>query len=200
MSPLTPWSVSGLRAQACTCQPLAAYCLVKSRPRPRAAPVISTVGMNAPLAPCQQARPLALPVAVLDRLPLVVRLLAGRESDLDFRPAALVEIDLQRHDGAALALDGADQHVDLALVQQQLARPLALVIEAVAGGVFGDVGIDQPGLAAILRDVGFGDRAAAAAQGFHLGAGQRDAGLHGLLDEVVVPRLAVLGHYRAVQL
>jgi hypothetical protein len=34
-------------------------------------------------------------------------------------------------------------------VQQQLARPLALVIEAIAGGIFRDVGIDQPRLAAV---------------------------------------------------
>ena len=40
---------------------------------------------------------------------------------------------------------------------------------------------------------------APAAQRFDLGAGQRQPGLEGLLDEVVVPRLAVLGHHRAVQ-
>jgi hypothetical protein len=107
---------------------------------------------------------------------------------------------LQRHDGAALALDGADQLVDLPLVQQQLARPLALVVVAVARGVFRDVGVDQPGLAAVLGDIGLRDRAAPAAQRLDLGAGQRQAGLEGLLDEVVVPRLAVLGHHLAVQI
>src|SRR5215213_4060175 len=148
----------------------------------------------------QQPRALALPVAVLDGLALVMRLLAGDQGDLDLGAAARVEIDLQWHDGAALALDGAYELVDLGAMQQELARPARLVIEPVARGVDRDVGIDQPGLAALFRHVGFSDRAAAAAQRFHLGAGQCEPGLEGLLDEVVVPRLAVLGHYRAVQL
>src|SRR5689334_12464771 len=120
--------------------------------------------MKGPLAPPQQAGALALPVALLDRLALVVRLLAGSEGDLHLGPALLVEIDLERHDGAALALDGADQDVDLPLVQQQLARPLALVIEAFARSVFRDVRVDHPGLAAVLGDVRLGDRASPAAQ------------------------------------
>src|SRR5215207_5660312 len=148
----------------------------------------------------QQPRALTLPVAVLDGLALVVRLLAGDQGDLDLGAAARVEIDLQWHDGAALALDGADQLVDLGAMQQQLARSARLVIEAVARGVDRDVGIDQPGLAALFRHVGFSNRASAAAQRLHLGAGQSEPRLEGLLDEVVVPRLAVLGHYRAVQL
>ena len=105
----------------------------------------------------EQAGALALPVAVLDGLALVVRLLAGDQRDLDLGAAARVEIDLQRHDGAALALDGADQLADLLAMQQQLARPARLVIEAVARGVFRDMGVDQPGLAACLGDVGLGD-------------------------------------------
>src|ERR1700730_11062085 len=151
------------------------------------------------LAVAQQPGALALPVAILDRLALVVGLLAGDQGDLDLGAAARIEIELQRHDGAALALDGADQLVDLLAVQQELARPARLMIEAVARGVFGDVGIDQPGLAALLGDIGFGDRAAPPAQRLDLGAGQRQPSLEGLLDEVVVPRLAVLGHHRAVQ-
>ena len=73
----------------------------------------------------QQARALALPVAILDRLALVVRLLALGQRDLDLGAAALVEIDLQRHDGAALALDGADQLVDLRVCSSSLRGRLA---------------------------------------------------------------------------
>src|SRR5712671_6864242 len=105
----------------------------------------------------EQAGALALPVAVLDRLALVVRLLAGDQRDLDLGAAARIEIDLQGHDGTALALDGADQLADLLAMQQQLARPPRLMIEAVARGVFRDVGIDQPGLAAFLFDIGLRD-------------------------------------------
>jgi len=128
-----------------------------------------------------------------------VRLLAGDEGNLDLGAAARIEIDLQRHDGAAFALDGADQLVDLLPVQQQLPRPPRLVVEAIAGGVDRDVGVDQPGFAAFFRHIGLGDRTAPAAQRLHFGAGQSQARFEGFLDEVVVPRLAVLGHNGAVQ-
>src|SRR5471032_3412444 len=146
-----------------------------------------------------EARTLALPVAVLECLALVVRLLALRERDLDLGAALAVEIDLQRHDRAALALDRADQLADLGLVQQQLARPLGLVVVAVARRIKRNVGVDQPRLAALLGDIRLGDRAAAAAQRLHLCARQLQARLEGLFDEVVEPRFAVLGHHLAVQ-
>src|SRR5688500_6119628 len=110
MSPLISFRAPGSRAQACTRQPLAAYCFTKSRPRPRAAPVIRTVlkRRSPVLGPVEQSAALALPVALLDRGALVVRLLAQRQRNLELGPALFVEIDLERHDGAALALDGAD--------------------------------------------------------------------------------------------
>src|SRR5690242_485457 len=116
MSPLMPFSASGLRAQASTLQPLAAYRVVKSRPRPRAAPVISTVLMLLLLAAAKEPGALTLPVAFLDRLAFVVGLLARDQRDLDLGTAARIEINLQWHDGPAFALDGADQHVDLLAV------------------------------------------------------------------------------------
>src|SRR4030088_3595469 len=136
------------------------------------------------LTVAQQPRALALPVAILDRLALVMGLLAGDQGDLDLGAAARIEIELQRHDGAALALDGADQLVDLLAVQQELARPARLVIEAGARGVFRVVGIPHPGPPALLGDVGFADQTAPAAQRLDLGAGQSEPRLEGLLDEV----------------
>src|SRR5690349_16003005 len=59
---------------------------------------------------------LALPGPLLQRLALVVQLLAAGECDLDLRPPSLVEVELERHNGHALALDRACQAVDLALV------------------------------------------------------------------------------------
>src|SRR5471030_727110 len=138
-----------LQCPCCEKHLLAVFLWITARHRDfRLAP-----GQGPTSAPAEQPRPLALPVAILDRLALVVRLLAGGQRDLDLGPALLVEIDLQRHDGAALALDRADQRVDLLAMQQEFARPLALMIEAVAAGIFGDVGIDQPRLAAGLRDI-----------------------------------------------
>src|SRR5690606_30671096 len=146
---------------------------------------------SSPLA--QQPGLVALPVALLDRLALVVGLLALGQRQLDFRPPFAVEIDAERDQRHALALDRADHLLDLALVEQQLARPLRLVVEAVAVAELGDVGVDQPSLAAAHFGVALGDRALARSQTLHLGARERDARLERLLDEILEPRAPVLG-------
>src|SRR5688572_11649534 len=78
----------------------------------------------------QQPAAFALPVALLLGLAFVVQLLAFGERDLQLGAAFVVEIELEWHDRHALALDRADQPVDLPLVQEQLARALGRVIEA----------------------------------------------------------------------
>ena len=84
--------------------------------------------------------------------------------------------------------------VDLALVQQQAPGPAGVVLEEGAGGVvLGDVGVDQEDAAPLGRGIALGDVGLAGAQRFDLGAGQLDAGLPGVLDGVLVARLAVLG-------
>ena len=135
----------------------------------------------------------ALPIAFLRRLALVGRVLALGERDLDLRPALLVEIDLQWHHGHALALGRHDQPADLALVQQQFARPLRLMIETVGLQVFGDIGVDEIERAALLGRIALTDRTLAAAQGFDLRAGEHDARLEGLADLVGKARLPVVG-------
>jgi len=60
-------------------------------------------------------------------------------------------------------------------VQQQLARPFRLVVEAVGLEIFRNVGIDQPDLAVLGIGIGFRDRGLAIADRLDLGAGQRDA-------------------------
>src|ERR1044072_1079079 len=145
-----------------------------------------------PLLP-QQPPLLALPVALLLGLALVVQLLAARQREFDLGAALLVEIELERHERHSLALDRADQLVDLALMQQQLARALGRVIEAPGLQIFHDVRVDQPDLAAARIGIGLRDRRLADAQRFHLAAGQRDAGLELLADLVIETALAVLG-------
>src|SRR5690348_6213176 len=76
----------------------------------------------------EQAPLLPLPVAFLDRIPLVVRLLAAGERDLDLRLSLRVEIDGQRDDGQALPVDRAMQFVDLALLQEQLSPAARFVV------------------------------------------------------------------------
>jgi hypothetical protein len=48
-------------------------------------------------------------------------------------------------------------------------------------------------LAVLGIRIGFRDRRLAVADRLHLGAGQRDAGLDGVLDRIVEPGLAVFG-------
>src|ERR1700728_541110 len=147
-----------------------------------------TGGTSLALLP-QQPPALAGPPALFLGLALVVELLAAREGKLDLGAALFVEIELERNERHALALDRADEFVDLALMQQQLARPFRRVIGAVGLQVCRVVGVDQPELAAAGVGVGLRDRRLALAQRLHLGAGQRDAGLHGLVDEVIEARL-----------
>jgi hypothetical protein len=78
-------------------------------------------------------------------------------------------------------------------VQQQLARPLRRVIEAVGLLIFRNVRIDEPDLAAAGIGVGFRNRGLARPQRLHLRAGERDARLHGFVDKVVETRLAIVG-------
>src|ERR1044071_5979444 len=93
-----------------------------------------------------QSALLPLPVFLLLMLPLVVRLAPARQSKLDLGPAAAVEIDGERHEGHALTGDGAEHLPNLALVEEQFARPLRLVVEAVAVAEFGHVRVCQTDL------------------------------------------------------
>ena len=122
-----------------------------------------------------------------------MQLLAARERELELGAALLVEIELERNDRHALALDARGEPVDLPAMQQQFARPLRRVIEAAGLQVFGDVGVDEPHLAFARIGIGFADGRLALAQRLHLGAGQRDAGLERLADLIVEARLAVVG-------
>src|SRR5208282_3084097 len=76
-----------------------------------------------------QAAAFALPAALLFRLALVVEFLAAAERDLDLGAPLVVEEHLERYDGHALAVDRGGELVDLATVQQELARSLRRMIE-----------------------------------------------------------------------
>src|SRR6476646_314122 len=67
------------------------------------------------------------------------------------------------------------------------------MVEAVGLQVFGDIGVDQPDLAVLGIGIVFGDGGFAAADRLDLGAGQRNSCLHGILDSVIEPGLAVFG-------
>jgi len=142
----------------------------------------------------QQPAFLAAPVALLFDLALVVQLLAAREREAQLRPAAIVEIDAQRHDRHALALDRLRKLRQLALLEQKLPQALGLVVEAIARLIFGDRRVDEPSLAlAVDMRVALGDRRLAGAQRFDLRAGQREAGVERLAELVIEARLAIFG-------
>src|SRR6266478_1186674 len=143
----------------------------------------------------KQPSAFALPAALLLGFALVVQLLAAGERKLELGAALVVEIEPERHQRHSLALDRADELVDLAAVKENLAHALGSVIEAAALQVFRDIGVDQPDLAATRIGIGFRDGRLAAAQRFNLRAGEREPGLEGLADLVVEARLAIVGDH-----
>src|SRR5262245_26669596 len=94
----------------------------------------------------QEPAALAFPGTLLFSFALVVELLAARKRELDLGAALFVEIELERHKRHALALDRAGELVDLAPMQQELARALGRMVEAAGLQVLGNIGVDQPDL------------------------------------------------------
>src|SRR5690606_26609636 len=138
-------------------------------------------------------RPLGLaPVLLLPQgLPFVVLLLALRQGDLDLRPAVL-EVEGQRHDGVARLLGLGLQLVDLLAVQQQLPLAPRAVVGPGALAVLRYVDVVQPPLVVGQLDEAVHQRRPALTQRLHLGTREDQAGLVGVDDVVVVPRLLVL--------
>src|SRR3954465_6560506 len=139
--------------------------------------------LSLPMLP-HQAALLALPILLFFIVALVVGLASLGERNLDLGPSTAVEIDGERHERHALAGHSAMQFRNLAMVEQQFARPLGLVVESVAVAEFRDVGVDQPDFLVLHLGIAFGDRSLAEAKALHLGAGQRDAGLIFVLDSI----------------
>ena len=133
---------------------------------------------------------LALRVAAGQVLPLVVGLLAAGQRQLHL-DLALGEVQRQRHQCQVAVADLADQVVDLLAVQQQLAVAPRRVVGPAAVVILGDVQVAQPDLAVVDGGERVGQRRLAVAQALHLGADQRDPGLEGLEDRIVVPRFAI---------
>ena len=77
--------------------------------------------LAAPLRVGQLARDVAAGIPVGDVAAAIVELLAARETELELRLAA-GQVHPQRHDRLALLLGATEQLVDLAAVEQQLAR------------------------------------------------------------------------------
>ena len=90
-------------------------------------------------------------------------------------------------------VDRALEPGDFTVLEQELALPPWLMVQAVPVAVFGDVTVDQPYLVAFNRGIAFSDRTFAAAERFHFGAGELDSSLEPILNEIVEARPPVLG-------
>src|SRR5215472_3341629 len=77
----------------------------------------------------QDASAATLPITLLVSLPLISFPFPTGEAELDFGPAAFVEVDGQRNHRHPIALDRPQQSVHLLAMEQQLTRPPWLVIE-----------------------------------------------------------------------
>src|SRR6476620_6890672 len=159
----------------------------------------------APGAPCRAAasegsassvgcahRALCLTVvlALAQGMPLVVLLLAGRDRDLHLG-ATVLEVERQRHDGASALAGLVRDLLELGAVQEQLALAAGGVVVPRAVEVLGDVDVLEVELVAGEHREAVDERCPPHPQRLHLGAGQDDARLEGVADEVVVSGLAV---------
>jgi len=132
-------------------------------------------------------------VALGDLAPAVVGLLAPGEPQLQLGMAALVDVEAERDERQPLGLRLDRQHVDLVAVEEELAGPLRLVVEAIAAGPLGDMSADQPRLAALDPGVRLGQADSAGPDRLDLGPAQDEADLQRVLDRELVAGTAVDG-------
>ncbi len=145
--------------------------------------------------------PLHFPIGftLLDGCALVVRLFTLGEADFQLG-AAMLPVELQRDEGVALALGGADQLVQFLAVQQQLAGARRVRLDMRGGrGQRREMRAHQERLVVLDHDIAFLELRASGAQALDLPTLEHEPGLELLLDEIVVPGLAVLGDDGAVR-
>ena len=106
---------------------------------------------------------------------------------------ALLDIELQRHQGHPLLLHPGVEPVDFIAMHQELPRPTGLVVEAVPLLVGADMGIDQVQLAAPDLAIAVAQVGLPRPQRFDLCPGKSDARLVGIFNVIVVPCLSVFG-------
>src|ERR1700744_190395 len=176
--------------------------VLRGHPGPRLATTPTNPTTAKPVVPVGMSRPsigrrtsaadfaqlaLDLPrgVAGLDRLALVVEVLALCQRDLALGPRALAgEVHPGRDQRQAALVDPHRQPLDLATVQQQLARTLGLVVVTGGRAVGRDVEAVEPALVVPDRRVGVLELGPALAQRLDLGPLEHDAALEAL-EQVV---------------
>src|SRR5689334_827076 len=191
----TASSLPASRPTTTTRAPIRASSRAVTRPMPDVPPVTSTVlpFIRRLSAPAPRAIHLALRLALRDVLALVHARLSLAYAELDLHPPVL-EVKAQRNERIARLLLRFLELVDLAAVQEQLARALRVVVQERPGGLVGrDLRIVEPELAALGKRIGIGELRARSPQALHLRAGERDAAFELALDVVVEAGAAVGG-------
>jgi hypothetical protein len=115
---------------------------------------------------------------------LVPVLLAFGESELAF-DATVFEVELDRYERVALLAGGDFELGDFGFVEKELAGAKRLVVHGVPVREGADVGVEQEGFAVFEQTVGVLEVGFAFADGFDLGAAQRNAGFDAVGEEVV---------------
>src|SRR6185436_4632640 len=133
---------------------------------------------------------LAILIALLDGFALVIELLAfGHcQFDLDSPP---FQIQTQRHQGEPREFASPVELLDFIPMEQKLALPQGVVILQVSMRISRDVAVQQPDLSFAENRVTVLEIGPAQPQRLDLRAGEYHPGLHPLLDEIVVGRLAM---------
>ena len=128
---------------------------------------------------------------VLQVLTLVIGMLAGSQCQFKFG-LAMLEIDLERHQGKALLPGLAEQLHDLSLMHQQLARTQRIVIEDISLFIGTDMHILHKNLAIPDDCIAVLEIGPARPQGLYFRPLQSQTGLIGLMDKEIMTCLAIL--------
>lgn len=132
----------------------------------------------------------ALGVALGHVVALVIELFALGDTYFRLDPGVL-KIEGKGNQSVAVALHQHGQLCDLPLVHEQLAGAHGILIKNIALFIGAYVGAYQKQFAVFDRAIAVLEINGAHAQGFDLGSGKRNAGFIGVLDKIVMPRLAV---------
>ena len=146
--------------------------------------------MPPPEGDCPSSLPLGN--AALQILTLVVLFLALAQCQRHLRPP-LLEVELERHQGQPLALDGSNHAINLATVEEQFAGSHRIMVVPVSLLVRRDVHTFEEDLAARYPCVGLLDGCLSIPKRLHFRPGEPDAGLPRLENMVVVSCFGISG-------
>ena len=138
----------------------------------------------------QPLRNITLGIALLDGLALVVALFPCRDRQLDFREGTL-EIDRKRDEGQSLILDLCQQPANLALAQEEFARPSRFMVQIASMLVRADVHPQEPDFSVLYHGMAVLQICVAASKGLHLRPFEHQACFDCVEDEIVVSCFAI---------